>query len=125
MFRKRPDLAGSPATGEADLGGEPVSANQAPQATDDPVLTPPATAETDKPAATEPPASEKPKGNRPPTKEELNKQFEEFDKTPPADAGKEPAKSPAKAAPAKTDPAMSEPAKPAPKKPAAKAPTKS
>jgi hypothetical protein len=93
MFRKRPDLASSPAAGEG-AGGGPISANQAPQATDDPVLTPPATAAADKPV--EAPAPEKPKINRPPTKEELNKQFEEFDKTPPADAGKEPAKAPPK-----------------------------
>jgi hypothetical protein len=109
LFRKRPALAGLPATDEGALGGGPVSANQAPQATDDPVLTPPAAAAEDKPS--EPPAPEKPKTNRPPTKEELNKQFVEFDKSPPADAGKEPAKAPAKPGDAKPEPAKSEPAK--------------
>jgi hypothetical protein len=92
MFKKQ---------GEPDQarGGGPVAANRGPLA--DGENSSPKIAETDPPAGApdkpaekpaEKPADDKPKIAKPPTKEELNKQFEDFDKPPPKDDEKDASK---------------------------------
>jgi hypothetical protein len=89
LFRQRGDAA--PAA-----SGEPVFANQAPLSSGKGDLSG-VLADTSPPAAepAKPAVEEKPKIKRPPTKEELNRQFEEFGKSPQQDKGNEPAKPPA------------------------------